>query len=553
MKSKNNNYKKILFIGIFGILAFKFLFDFKKNKIFYTQRDYVNHTVFNYKKDEKLAFYVNKNIDKFLSSSFSFEESVRENVYTIKQAKRLVKKLKKDELISEQNAKNILFEMNNYNFPQAKKELKNIKFEKINGEILAKKEYLLGLLNEINFDYNESIENYQNAIELNSEGAEYYNKLALMYYKMDNFSKAKSILETSLGLTENNKKDNKKRIKTLSSLAKIYYRERNFDKAILYFNKAYFLAKLNNNYFNKMSIWVFMGDMGDISLQRGEYLEASHFYNNAYSLSKKLWIKKIKSYSLLKLATANYHYGDYADGLKYGKSALKIAEKINDLELKALAKYNICLNLEYLKERDLAKIYCEDSVKDMEHLIGFIKTPEFLTKLGDMVSFAASIRDYQKALKNYEKAYEISKKNNFKYNQISLLTKLGATHKNLKNTKKAFEYFKMSDKLNKILGFERSISCNECNRASAYAIDGKNKSAINSYKDGIEIALMDDDKAMLGGLYSNLGMTYIKIKDYNRALDSLQKSLDIHKQIHKRGHHYIKWSESVIGKVLTEI
>jgi len=549
MKNKFNK-KHLLIIGLFCFLVF-FLFSYNKNKNqINTRTEYIQQLVHSYTKDKTLANYVDQNIDKFVQNSVNLEETIRETVFSVKEVKKAITVLKKKKIINKMRAERIIFEIKSCNFLQAKREIENLNFDKPDEKLLAKKEYLIGLLNEINFDYTEAIRNYEKAIEINQNNAKYYNRLAMLYYKRNNFSKAKILLEKNLGLTENNKKDSKERINTLYNLAKIYRQEYEFDKAINYYNKAYFLAKLNYNYYNKMLMWVFATEMGDISFFRGEYLEAIHFYKYSYKLSKKLWIKKIKAYSLSNLAKANYHYGDYTKGLKYSERALKFANKINDLELMSSAKYNICLNLEYLNQRDEAKIYCKDSVGDLERIIALVEAPEFLIKLGDMVSFASSIRNYSKALESYKKSYELLQQNNFIYPQVSILTKLGSAYRNTGNINEAFKYFDLSDEMNKRLGFQKFVSCNECNRAFAYMIEKKNRNAIKSYNKAIELALATGNKANLGALYANLGTVYERIEDYDKALDNFQKSINIHKQIHKSGHHYIMWSESAYEKAL---
>ena len=46
-------------------------------------------------------------------------------------------------------------------------------------------------------------------------------------------------------------------------------------------------------------------------------------------------------------------------------------------------------------------------------IMTIIETTEFLIRLGNMVSFASSIRDYEKALSSYERANELLKKYGF--------------------------------------------------------------------------------------------------------------------------------------------
>jgi tetratricopeptide (TPR) repeat protein len=543
---------KTLFIGVLIIIAFYIIFNFKRRESVNTQSDYIRQTVYNYRKDKKLADYVIANIDLFLANSISFDETVRQNICAIREATKIIQEFKKSEVLNKKRADRILFKLKHYNFTQVKRELEVLAFEKDDVKLVAEKQYLTGLINEIIFNNIDAIANYKKAINLSSKNAKYYNRLAMLYYKSNNLLKAKTLLETSLGLTQDNLKDNKQRIKTLYNLAEVYTKEGKSDKAVNYYNKAYFLARSNCGYGNKMYMWLSVVELGNISFQKGEYLEAIRFYQTAYKLSNKLWVRKLKAYSLLKLANANYHYGNYDQGLKYSKRALLISKKIYDVELQALAEYNVCLSLEYLNEKDKAKIYCEASVDNMNKLIGLITTPEFLIKLGDMTSFAASIRDYRKALENYQKAYDLIKKNNFEYQQILLLTKLGTAHRNLGNTQEAFKYFQMSDKLNARLRFDKPTTCNECNRAFAYTIIKENKNAIKSYIKAIEFALEDGNKATLSSLYGNLGLTYQKLGNTDKALEYLRKAIDINQQIYKNNHHYIRWSEDMYKMILKE-
>ena len=104
-------------------------------------------------------------------------------------------------------------------------------------------------------------------------------------------------------------------------------------------------------------------NIANLKYSTGNYLDALDYLKYSLKLAFKLNDKNLSSQSMNLLSRVNYKYGDYTNGKKYGFKALKIAKRKSNFSLMSSAMLNISLNYEYLNKYELAKSYCERTVR----------------------------------------------------------------------------------------------------------------------------------------------------------------------------------------------
>lgn len=157
-----------------------------------------------------------------------------------------------------------------------------------------------------------------------------------------------------------------------------------------------------------------------------------------------------------------------------------------------------------------------------------------------MVSTAySSKRDYQKALKNFLKAIELSKESNDKKLQISVLNKTAAIYQQLKVYDKAIQYLDEAQKLIEVYPNKDSIKLSKAMnfivRGFIYKEQLNCDIAISYFDKGIKECLIIDKASSQSSLSIatyNKGNCYIMLKNYEKAKQSFFDAIKYADKIH---------------------
>ena len=259
-------------------------------------------------------------------------------------------------------------------------------------------------------------------------------------------------------------------------------------------------------------------------------------------------VKKLEILSNVNLAKVYYHYGDYEKGLYYSKQVINKAKKNNNVDMLAYGYYYRCLNLEYLNDYKGAAIYCKKALnldKDFAKVIG---RPENYMKIASMLDFAASIRDYNEALNNYKKAETILDSYKLPYIKYSVYGSMATSYFTIGKRPEAMEYFKKQNNLERLLNIQKGFSCIECNIGRFFLFGKDYKKALRNYKEAERQAIRAGNKNILAFVYADLGMLYEELGKKDLAEHYYNLSVEVHKQIYRFDHHYLKWLDSRINK-----
>lgn len=153
----------------------------------------------------------------------------------------------------------------------------------------------------------------------------------------------------------------------------------------------------------------------------------------------------------------------------------------------------------------------------------------------------ASKRDYQKSLKYFLKANELSKKTDDIYSQISISSQTAVKYQQLSVYDKAVQYLDESDRLIASFRFKDSVRFTQ---ASNYIVRGliykeqlNCDIAINYFDKGINALLsykrekLDGGEPNLSIAYYNKGNCYIALSDYSAAKKSFLEAITIAERV----------------------
>jgi len=518
----------------------------------YSQKAFVKSVLrdSNFYNKNKMKSHILANFDMFLKSNSDLSTSISHYFNIYDEAFSTLLDLKKMKGIMAKDYAEINTLLNNFEFENILKKLKYITFKTSSNDTIARKKFLEGIVFELNFNPEMAKNLYVEATKLNEYEPKFYNHLGNVYYVLYDFNSAVDAFTRGLSISNfGTKKNRTQELILLSNLARTYYTLGNREKSF---------ANYSNLLVNAINIdnlnyeWVAVYNLANIEADFGNYDTAIDYLNYALKLSTKMRNKNYIANSLDLLSKLQYRYGDYTNGKKNGLKAIKFAKKLSNFDLAADGYLRVCLNYEYLGEKDLAKLYCDRAIKINEVLGKILIRPKYYIRNGFIYDFVSIYRNYGKSMTNYTKAYAISQRFNLYLCEIQSL--YGMSGAEISNGQYD-ESVKLLDKATKIENKLKIFkdSCYDCKLGSAYWGKDEIDKAIRHYKNAISTALSKGNNIALSELASHLAIIYYNRKDYDEALKYSTLALETNKKLYRFDHHYIdyqkRWQEDILSNL----
>ena len=419
-------------------------------------------------------------------------------------------------------------------------------------------------------NFEKALKDFKTAIEL-TEDLEYYYSLAITNSRMGNDKKAIEIYLKVLELFPSGSRN------TLFNLGNISWREKNYNKALEYFNKV-----VNN----------FRGEEDDSRI----YIVRAFLYEDL-----KNYDKAIVDYNKAIELDPKDSHPYYFLGQIYQNQKLDYDKAITD--------YEKAISLNSLEEADLTNTYYQlarslGELKQFEkQLFNYLKILELdpisintMNEIG--VLYTRIYNDNEKALEYYNRAIELdSTYANAIYNRGFIYLNLGNTNKALNNFNRAIEldsekskfyntrgqvyYIGLQDYKKAIADFEKAIKIDPSDKRIYYHLATSfiglkfiDKAVItlnklvelypkesrvyselgNIYKDNVKDnkkALEYFDKAIeiepnsFAGYLKRAEFYHISLKDNDKANDDYLKALELEPEDNNLNHSYINFNFSL--------
>ena len=181
--------------------------------------------------------------------------------------------------------------------------------------------------------------------------------------------------------------------------------------------------------------------------------------------------------------------------------------------------------------------------------------PENIECLFDAGNISATyLADYNKALKYYNKALNISLKFGEKNEMVAAsYNNIGNVYSDKGDYDKALNYYQKALDIRKQVLPENhpNIANSYHNIGLVYSDKGDYDKALTYYQKALDILkqVLPENHPNIATSYNNIGLVYSNKGDYDKALNYYQKALDIYKQVLPENHPDIAISYNNIGLV----
>lgn len=481
----------------------------------------------------------NKLLNNCLNTNENFE--YYNNLY--KTTIKTIDKLHKNNYITEQDKNKLFNLLKSGNILSLKNTLSTVSLTALNTDSTSNKFFLDGLVNELLFLQKEAEKDYKNAININKFAIEYYTQLAQLYNKNCNYNQSvQTLLKVSSIVNNNNNRDNFSYI--YSFLGDLYFKMRDYENALVYYTNNLITIDAKNKDYQKYGTII---KIGNIMYVRGNYFEAINHYKYALSLKNKKVSKENEINLLLQLSHSYYKYGNYTNGLKFAKSASQKSKHIFNKLLYSKAKYEECLNYEFLHQDEKAKTSCTIALQNAYNYISQNKNDiDGYINIAEMLDYSTYIKNPKLAKMYFEKALDMSKKNVLY--KISILEKIMSI-----DAYSSGNFMTVPEQNRELNRFYKKNNINPSCCNDILTIIAKEKLVKNKHFAEKEYLSLEDglinNKPQLAVMYSYLSDYYKNIGEFKKALKYAEKCFEINTQIYRYDHHYIQYSLGQIENI----
>ncbi|MCB9044690.1 MAG: tetratricopeptide repeat protein [Chitinophagales bacterium] len=253
---------------------------------------------------------------------------------------------------------------------------------------------------------------------------------------------------------------------------------------------------------------------GRLMVLVGYYELALKYYDSALSIAMDNSIveklAKIKSY----MAQVYRHIGEYSSAIDCFNDSLEYWRKISrDNYAKALSDIGSTYRL--ARNYKMAIDYQRKAIRIFKKTHNTLEVKNCLIIIGNI--YLNTERDTL-ALKNYQKAEDLSSNISDKQSEVILLNSLASVCIKLDKLPLAYSYLQKASKISSKLGVQRIVIAVESNWGSYYYKNGDYRNAIKKHTIAYKIALKTEDKYQLFLILKSRMSAYAMSGLYKKAL-----------------------------------
>ena len=235
---------------------------------------------------------------------------------------------------------------------------------------------------------------------------------------------------------------------------------------------------------------------------------------------------------LLNDLSLTYYSINPEEGLKFGKQALVLAEKLNWKKGMAYACKVIAGNYGYGKS-DYAQAL-EYSLKGLQLFKETGDKTGTAKMLGDIGVVYWYMSDYPNALKHFFDALRIDEQLGIKNEVAATLCNIGIIYNSQKDYNKALEYMLRANKIDEELKNKSGMASNLANIGELYMSLSDHTKALEYSSKSLQLCEELGDKNGLSRNFGIIGTVYSDKKEYNKALEYFFKALQLNKELENK-------------------
>ncbi len=265
--------------------------------------------------------------------------------------------------------------------------------------------------------------------------------------------------------------------------------------------------------------------------QVSQFQDASHCWQQALTLYRKLGNRQREAECLGNLGNSFYLQGNYDRAIEYHQQDMTLARKIGDREGEAYSLNNLGRVYESQHKYHQAIEYYEQSLVAAREIGNWQVEATVLNNLGNLYNFQGK---YQKAIESCRQFLVIAREVNDSRWEITALNNLGTAYDSLGQYQQAIEMYGESLIIARNIGDRLGEANSLNNLGSAYFSGAKYQQAIEKHEESLVIKREIGDCLGEARTLGNLGLVYHCVGKYQQAIDYHEQNLTISRAVGDR-------------------
>ncbi|NEU75541.1 tetratricopeptide repeat protein [Hassallia byssoidea VB512170] len=258
-------------------------------------------------------------------------------------------------------------------------------------------------------------------------------------------------------------------------------------------------------------------NLGNASLQQGNYLESLNFYKQAFSIYRGSKDKTKQGTVLNNIATVYVNLGDYKKALELYNESLTISREIKSRKNEGVLLSNIAVVYRKLDNNDKALEYSLQSLSIFREIKDRDEEARTLSNIG--ITYEKR-NEYVEALNYYNQALSLVKEVGNRAEEGKLLNNIGDLYSQLGDKQKALDFYQQSLIIARSISDKDLEAMNLVNIGVTYRTLGDYKVAIDYFNQALQLDPNNAD------IYYHRGISYLLQKGgYASGLDDISKAM----------------------------
>ncbi|MFO7992052.1 MAG: tetratricopeptide repeat protein [Thermoplasmata archaeon] len=392
--------------------------------------------------------------------------------------------------------------------------------------ILDRREREIDLLNRIGDsyglmgDFDDAVDKYKTALdkeEKDKKKAQLHRKIAYVYMNTGDYDESLEEADTAVDLLKNVEEETEG-AKILRVKGRTYMRRGDYDSASEFLKDALGIAE---DFEDEKEIAEIEHNLGTVEWYRGDYEDAIEHLERAREIRRDIGDERGLAKSLTNIGIVYYSKGAYKLALEYYGQGAEVFKKIGD-KLNLASTYGN-MGMVYYKKGELEKA-----------VIHFERSLDLFQKVGDKSSIGSALNNlgliYQdrgeldKSKEYHERSLGIRKEVGDKGGMATSFYNIGKNYISRNDYKEALNYLSRALDISQELGDRRLSNEILCDISTVYLEMNNIDKALESAKKALNLSLELKSKSLEGWSRRILASVYREFEDWESAIDEFDRS-----------------------------
>jgi two-component system, NarL family, sensor kinase len=303
------------------------------------------------------------------------------------------------------------------------------------------------------------------------------------------------------------------RIKLLGKLAYQIAEQKDTVRTLGYANELLNLSQKHNSNDGLLQYYKTLATM---KMGRSKFSEALVFFGKQRDLAQRTANEQLETDALNNAGRAYGFLRKYPEALGFYEKALALDQKNKNVRGEATIKSNMSAVFIAMGKTDKALQYAIESIRAAETINDVAILGNSYNNVGRLLNES---RRFDESIEYSLKAVDIYEKNKPQRGLAVAYINLGNSYSEKNKLDESHRYYAKGLKVSEDIGLVPGIQICINNMASISYLRGNYQQAITEYERVLSIAQKNKEANSMGIVYQNLGDTYSKLKQYDKALE----------------------------------